>query len=345
MDSLMTGRLRGGIIGAGFFARFHADAWTRTSGVEIAAVADPERGRAAAFAERWGIPRVYDNAEEMLDRERPDFADIATRPETHLALVRAAAKRRVHVICQKPMAPSTDDCIAMVETCEAARVRLVIHENWRWQPWYREVHRLANQGRFGEIYHVGFRMRTGDGRGPVPYESQPYFRDMPRLLVYETAVHFLDTFRFLGGDLESVFCRARRLNPAPAIRGEDYALVQVRFASGAAGLIDANRISGPAPPPLAFGELVAEGTAASVRMDPGGGLWITDYGGPEAPHPFTRPGCGYKGDSVKTMQDHFVACLRTGEPAESEGREYLKTVAAVEACYRSAETGRPEAVR
>jgi predicted dehydrogenase len=339
----MTGRLKGGIIGAGFFAQFHADAWTRMSGVEIVAVADPVRDRAAAFAQRWGIPRVYQSAEEMLDRQRPDFADIVTRPETHLALVRAAAARGIHVICQKPMAPAIDDCIAMDETCDAARVRLVIHENWRWQPWYREIQRLAGEGRFGEIFHVEFRMRAGDGLGPEPYVLQPYFREMPRLLLYETVVHFLDTFRFLAGEMESVFCRTRRLNPA--IRGEDYALVQVRFVSGAAGLIDANRIAGPVPPPLAFGEFRMEGSLASVRMDPGGDLWITDYGRPEAQHLFVKPGCGYKGDSVKSMQEHFLACLGSGEPAESEGREYLKTVAAVEACYRSAETGRPEATR
>ena len=115
----------------------------------------------------------------------------------------------------------------MVEGCARRGVRLLIHENWRWQPWYREAKCLMSQDRLGRVFHFGFRMRTGDGRGATPYLQQPYFRDMPRLLLYETAVHFLDTFRFLGGELESIFCQTNRINPA--IQGEDYALVQVSF--------------------------------------------------------------------------------------------------------------------
>jgi predicted dehydrogenase len=331
--------MRVAMIGAGYFARFHAEAWKRMSGVELAGIADPVRERGASL----GIARVYVSAEQMLERERPDVVDIVTRPETHLELTGLAAALGIPVICQKPMAPSLAECAAMVETCEAAGVRLIVHENWRWQPWYREIARLAGAGWFGPIFHVGFRMRTGDGRGPEPYPVQPYFREMPRLLLYETVVHFLDTFRFLAGDIDSVYATKQRLNPA--IRGEDYALVQVRFASGATGIIDANRISGPTPPPPAFGEFRMEGRDAAVRVAPDGGLWITGYGCAEAPHAYPKPEFGYKGDSVKAAQEHFVACLRSGQPAESEGRLYLRTVAAVEACYRSAETGLPERVR
>ena len=53
------------------------------------------------------------------------------------------------------------------------------------------------------------------------------------------------------------------------------------------------------------------------------------------------PAEGYKGDSVKALQEHFAGCLLSGEVSESEGAEYLKTVMAVDACYRSAQTGMP----
>jgi predicted dehydrogenase len=251
-----------------------------------------------------------------------------------------AARRGAHVICQKPMAPSLADCVAMVRACETAGVRLIVHENWRWQPWYREMRRLVDERRFGQVFHLGFRMRTGDGRGPAPYRVQPYFREMPRLLIYETFVHFLDTYRYLAGEIESVFCTIRRVNPR--IRGEDCATVQVRFRSGAGGLIDGNRISGPATPPLAFGEFELEGDSASIRLTSEGDLRIRDDGGEEREHPFAKVESGYKGDSVKAMQEHFIECVRSGRPAESEGEEYLKTVALVDACYRSAESRRIE---
>src|SRR5882724_96991 len=93
--------LRCGLIGCGFFAQFHIDAWRRMPGVEMAAVADPDLDRA-----RHAAPRAYSTAEEMLDTEQLDFVDIATRPDSHLRLVRLAASRKIPAICQKPMAPT-----------------------------------------------------------------------------------------------------------------------------------------------------------------------------------------------------------------------------------------------
>jgi predicted dehydrogenase len=329
--------LTGVLIGAGYFAQFQAEGWKRIPGAQLVAVADSVPGKARAFADQFGIPRAYASAEEMLDREKPDFVDIATRPESHRELVRTAAQRGHHVICQKPMAPTWEDCIAMVETCEAAGVRLLIHENWRWQPWYREARRLLDAGRLGRVFQLAFQWRTGDGRGPEPYTVQPYFRQMPRLLVYETLVHILDTFRFLGGELASVFCLNRRVNPVLA--GEDHSLILVSFQSGVPGLIDANRISGPVPAQVAMGSLTLEGDRALLRLSPDGRLWLTEYGWSEVPHDFPTPAEGYKGDSVRATQEHLVDCLRSGRRSESEGRDYLHTVQAVFACYRSAETG------
>jgi predicted dehydrogenase len=275
----------------------------------------------------------------MLDRERPDFVDIVTRPDSHLAIARLAANAGVHVICQKPMAPTMADAAAMISACADRGVRLLIHENWRWQPWYREIRRLVDAGVFGRIFHLGFRMRTGDGRGADAYPAQPYFREMPRLLIYETLVHFLDTFRYLAGEIDRVWCRTSRINPL--IKGEDCAWIDLQFSGGCHGLIDANRISGPAPPETAFGTLTLEGERAALRMTPEGRLWLTEYGSDERQHEFTIPACGYKGDSVKAVQQHFVHCLNTGLPAESEGRDYLQTLAAVFACYESAAAGKP----
>jgi predicted dehydrogenase len=68
------------MVGAGFFAAHQAEAWNRVPGVRIMAVADLDRQRARDFAARWNIPGVYTDAAAMLERERPDFVDIATGP-------------------------------------------------------------------------------------------------------------------------------------------------------------------------------------------------------------------------------------------------------------------------
>lgn len=339
----MSQPLRGAIIGSGFFAGFQAEAWQRMAGVEIVAVADPLLERAQNFAARFGIPRVYRHAESMLRQEAPDFVDIVTRPDSHLALVQLAAARRAHVICQKPMADTWEECQAIIELCRAAKVRLLMHENWRWQSWYREIKRLIDAGVFGRVYHLGFCMRTGDGRGADAYAVQPYFCQMPRLLIYETLVHFLDTFRFLAGEIATVHCRTQRLNPL--IAGEDYVLIQLDFVAGAQGVIDANRIAGETPPPVAFGVFTLEGERAALRMTPQGELFVTEYGAAERRHEYEIPTTGYKGDSVFAAQQHYVTCLRTGLPCETEGEEYLKTVRAMFACYESAETGQVVSLR
>src|SRR5262245_27248210 len=98
--------LRGVLIGAGYFAGFQAEAWRRVPGAELVAVADAVPGKARVFADRHGVRNAYESADEALDRERPDFVDVATRPEAHLDLTRRAAARGAHVICQKPMAPT-----------------------------------------------------------------------------------------------------------------------------------------------------------------------------------------------------------------------------------------------
>ncbi len=330
--------LKGVMIGAGYFAQFQAEAWGRIPGVKIAAIADVEAERAKQFADRWQIARFYSDVEQMLEAEKPDFVDIITRPQSHLALTKMAAERGVHVICQKPMAPTWEECAAMVEACAANNVRLMIHENWRWQPWFREIRRLIDANVLGEPFYAGFVMRNGDGWGDEPYPAQPYFREMERLLIYEMVVHFLDTFRFLVGEIASVCCRLKRLNPM--IRGEDCALAQFGFENGAFGAIDANRFTGRSYPSKTFGDFTLEGERAKIRATPGGELFLTHYGKDEAAHEFTSSEQGYKGDSVRAAQEHYISRLRSGEASESEGIEYLKTVAAVFACYDSAETGR-----
>jgi predicted dehydrogenase len=288
--------MKGVLIGAGYFAQFQAEAWKRLEGrlsslpderttnsaagkppLQLAAVADPISGKAKEFAARHGIARAYESVEEMIEAEKPDFADVATRPQSHLELTELIAQRGIHVICQKPMAPTLGDCVAMCEACEAAGVRLLIHENWRWQPWYREAKRILDSDALGRVFQLSFFWRTGDGRGPAPYPTQPYFKDMPRLLIYESLVHILDTYRFLMGEIDVVNCQMSRINPV--IVGEDQALIQLRFASGALGLIDANRVSGPTPASVAMGTMLIEGDAGRLRMSPDGQLWLMKYGG------------------------------------------------------------------
>lgn len=318
-------RLRGGIIGCGFFAQFHIDAWRRMPGVELAAACDLDIARAKAF-----VPSAYTSPEQMLDREALHFVDIVTRPETHLPLVKLAVSQGVHAICQKPMAPTWADCVELAKTADSSNVRVMIHENWRWQPWYREAKRLLLAGAIGEPFSYRFHTRKRDGLGPNPFPDQPYFRTMSRLLIYETIVHHLDTARFLFGEVSSVYAQVRRNNPVLA--GEDQAQLLLTHQSELLGMIDGHRMADTTPvggPVL--GEAWIDGEDATLRVDASGDVYV----GADLRR-LNSVSIGYRGDSVLATQQHFIDCLRSGDRFESDARDYLQTVSLVEAAYESA---------
>jgi predicted dehydrogenase len=319
---------KGAIIGCGFFGQIQLEAWRRMPEAEIAAACDLDLEKA-----RKSAPAAYSSPEEMLDREKPDFVDIATRPESHLALVRLAAERKIPVICQKPLAPDWNEAVAVVETAESAGIRLMVHENWRWQPWFRIAHDLIEEGRIGQPLAYLLRTRAADGDGPEPYKRQPYFRTMPRLLIYETLVHHIDTARFLFGEIRSIYAAVRRNNAC--IVGEDQAILTPVHKSGLTGSIDGHRFAEPVPGSPVLGDALIEGSAGSIAVHGNGDVYVGDRLVWK-----NEVTTGYRGDSVLATQRHFLHCLRAGKPFESEGRAYLKTFAAVEACYRSAGTRR-----
>lgn len=338
--------LRGVAVGAGYFSQFHYEAWSRIPEVRLTALCDVDLARAGAVQKQYGIPRVYHDIDDMFTAERPDFVDVITPPATHFEVCRAAADRGIHVICQKPLAPSFDEAEQLVQLCEAAQIRLMVHENFRFQPWHREIKRLLDAAAIGTKLHtLSFRSRPGDGWGPEAYlNRQPYFRTMPRLLIHETGVHFIDTFRYLAGEVASVIAVLRKLNPV--IAGEDCGLLVFEFTGGAVGVWDCNRCneSNFPDPRYTFGEFLVEGNGGSIRLAGDGTLRIQKLGEPERPHEYAHSRNGFAGDCVFAAQRHFIERLLDGAPFETEGRAYLRNLAIQEAFYQSAATHRPVAV-
>ncbi|MEW4565514.1 cyclase family protein [Bremerella sp. JC770] len=336
-------KLRGICVGAGYFSRFHLDAWRRMEGIEIVAICDPNPTAGQAMASEFGVTRTYRSLAEALSAETSDFVDIITPPGTHLELVQTAAQHGVPVICQKPLAPDLKTAQQMVDVAAAAGIRFMVHENFRFQPWHREVKSMIESGIIGSKLHaITCRMRMGDGWGADAYLArQPYFREMPRFLIQETGVHFIDTFRYLGGEIQEVYCVARRLNEA--IQGEDAVQLLVRFESGATATWDANRFneSRSADPRYTFGMFLIEGNEGSIWIDEEGQITFARLGETPARHEYTPSRIGFAGDCVLPTQQHFIDCLRSGEPFETNGNDYLRNLQIVEAAYQSAEANRP----
>lgn len=333
--------LKGICIGAGYFSQFQYEAWSRIPEVEIVAICNRNQERARAIADKYEIPMVcqWDDLEETLDSLKPDFLDIITPPETHREIVAQAAKRGIHVICQKPLAPTLSESQEIVSQADAAGIRFMVHENWRWQPWYREIKKRLDSGKLGSLHSINIQMRMGDGWQADAYMArQPFFRSYPKLLIYETGVHFLDTFRFIGGEIDSIYARLQKRNPD--IAGEDAGQIVATFESGATAILDSSRYNEADcdDPRYTFGIVRIDGSKGHLELQTDGSLTQKLLGEPATQIDYNPPRANFAGDCVYALQRHFVDCMASGSEFESTGKDYLNTIALVEACYQSNES-------
>ena len=330
-------------VGAGYFAQFHLEAWQRLPEVNLAAICDKDQDKAVVFAKKYGVPKVYTSIDKLLQEESIDVLDIITPPETHFSICQKAAHKGIHIICQKPLAPSLKEAVEMVQLTKKQGVHFVVHENWRFQPWYRQIKQMLDAGKIGDnIHSINFKMRMGDGWKEDAYlNRQPYFRSMPRLLVYETGIHFIDTFRYLVGEIESVFGDLRKLNPN--IAGEDCGIVLFNFINGAKGIWDANRFneSNHPNPRYTFGEMLLEGNGGSIRLYNDGKITLQSLGKKEGTIPNQHEDKNFAGDCVYHLQKHFVECFLNDLPFENSGADYLRNLEIQEAIYHSSQIGQP----
>jgi predicted dehydrogenase len=334
--------LRVAVAGAGYFCQFQLDGWKRVPGVELAGICNRDVPKAQALAARFGVPRVFADLKPMLDATLPDLLDIVTPPVTHAEYVGEAARRGIAAICQKPFGRTHSEAKALAEAAARAGVLLVIHENFRFMPHFREMKRWIDAGRLDALHSVAFRLRPGDGQGPEAYLArQAYFQEMPRFLVFETAIHFIDTFRYLMGEARAVTARLRRVNPA--IAGEDAGYILFEFESGATGLFDGNRLNDHVAqnPRRTMGEGWLEGAAGVLRVDGDARLWWKAHQQPETEHPYERGRDDtFGGGACDALQAHVVRHLREGAALENSGADYLANMRIMEAVYASHEAGR-----
>jgi len=338
---MQTKRLKVAGAGAGYYARFHVEAWKSVDRVDYVGICDPSPEKASGLAQLYALASSHVELPGMLDELQPDLLDIVTPPESHLEVAKAAFQRGIAVVCQKPLAPSLAEAVELVEQAEEHGVPLFVHENFRFRPWFREAADLLRQNRLGIVHSLSFRLRPGDGQGAEAYlHRQPYFRRMERFLVHETAIHFIDTFRFLLGEVSAVTSRLRRLNPG--IAGEDAGYIIFEFENGATALFDGNRLNThPAEnPALTMGEMWLEGSAGVLRLDGTARLWWAPHGEPETEHHYARHEQLFAGGAVHALQARVADCLLNNTAMENSGRDYLANIRVEEAVYRSNAEGR-----
>ena len=120
------------------------------------------RSKAEKLAEYYHVPRIYDNAEELLQKEQLDFIEIITDVDTHAMFTELAVKYGIkNIICQKPMAPSFEEASRMVSLCRKSGVNLYIHENYRWQAPIRKFRKIMDSGIIGQPFKAKVSFLSG----------------------------------------------------------------------------------------------------------------------------------------------------------------------------------------
>ncbi|MDB6176346.1 Gfo/Idh/MocA family oxidoreductase [Paracoccus sp. Z330] len=333
----MTDRktLRVACVGAGYFSQFHYESWARMDRASVVGSCDLDLAKARAT----GLP-AFDDLATMLAATKPDLLDIILPPVQHADAIRTALAAGVKtLICQKPFCIDLDQAQNILAETDQAGAQIIIHENFRFQPWYRTIKSALQKGAVGDVLQVTFRLRPGDGQGPCAYlDRQPYFQTMPRFLIRETGVHWIDTFRFLLGEPVSVYADLRQINPV--IAGEDAGYVIFEHSKSVRALLDGNRSLDHKAENTrrTMGEGLVEGTQGTITLTGDGAVHLRKFGQekvstllPADGHP------GFGGDCVHNLQSHVISGLLDGEALENLAQDYLSVMRTEAAIYRSAE--------
>jgi predicted dehydrogenase len=330
--------LRVGLAGAGWVTQYHLESWARLAGrAKVAAIADPNTAAARSRAAAFGIPAVYESVEAMLKAERLDAIDVAAPREAHAPICRMAARYGLHILCQKPLAPTLAEAEALVADLGAgarergqAPVRLMVHENWRFRPHYRHIAGWLRERRAGDLRTVTLSLLTSglvpDTRGALPaLVRQPMLAKLDRFLLMEVLIHLVDTLRYLLGPLS--LAAARLGKSCPAVRGEDRASLFLTTATGAAVTLIGDFMAHGYPAEQ-FDRLEILGTRGAITLERDR-LRLRG----ETDEDLTIDLQANYRASYAAGIAHFVDRLADGGPFESGPEDNLETLRIVEAAY------------
>jgi predicted dehydrogenase len=339
-----------GILGSGFIVNdCHLVAY-RKAGFNPVAIASRTRANAAKAAKRHKIAKVYDAYEDLLDDPTIEVLDIAVPPNAQAGLIHQACQRGTvrGILAQKPLGMNYAEAVGIVRACEQAGITLAVNQNMRYDQSVRAAKTLLEDGTIGEPV-----IATIDMRG-IPH-WMPWQAEMGWVTLRIMSIHHLDTFRYWFGDPERIYCSVR---PDPRTKfphADGICTYILEYGNNLRCVGIDDTWTGPA----------REGAPADIRIEwriEGlNGLAIGNIGWCQTPYTtpstlryaargnrkFHRPAwkeSWFPDAFAGTMAQLLVALEKRCEPAIS-GRDNLKTMALVDAGYRSAAEHRAVALK
>ena len=302
---------------------------------QLAALVSDDPEKLKELGERYGVERraSYDQLDSLLQGGGIDAVYIALPNHLHREYTERAAAAGVHVLCEKPMAVTEQDCRAMINTCEENGVLLMIAYRLHFEPANLRAAELARDGTLGDvrIFNSVFTMqvREGDIRlrqetgGGTLYDIGIYCINAARYLFRSDPI---EVFAFSASTGEARFREVDEMTSV-VMRYPDERLATFTVSFGAADVSSYQLV----------------GTQATLRVDP-----AYEYAGTLKHHltlgDKTRIKTFRKRDQFAAELDYFSRCIRRSRIPEPSAREGLADVQIIEALLRSALTGRPVSV-
>ncbi len=193
--------LRFGLIGCGEIGQLRAAALTRASSLQLVAVNDLERERAEAVTSRYGGTPVRD-WRDLLAREDVDAVIVSTPPSLHSMMCVAALTSGKHVLCEKPLARTPEECRTILEAAEQGGRFLATGFNYRFYPSIRKARSLLDAGVIGQLDHI----RSYSGYSATDH-NHPWLHDAEMMgggALRDNGIHLIDLTRYFLGEVAEV---------------------------------------------------------------------------------------------------------------------------------------------
>jgi len=324
-----------GLIGVGRIGKVHAEHLAyRIPRARLATVSDVNLEAAAALGAKLGVGRVEADHRALLADPALDAVVICSPTDLHAPMIEESAAAGKHIFCEKPVARTLGEIDRSLDAVARAGVKLQIGFNRRFDANFARVRRAISSGEIGEP-HLLHIVSRDPGPPPIEYVrvSGGMFLDM--------TIHDFDMARFLiGEEVEEVFAAgAVRVDPAIGAAGDlDTALVTLKFAGGALGVIDNSRRA-------VYGydqrvEVLGSAGGAAVANNHPNTAVISDAASVHRDLPLNFFMDRYL-DSFLTEMAAFVDAVLDGAPIPVTGEDGRAAVALGIAARRSHDENRP----
>ncbi len=273
-------KLKTGIIGCGKVTDLHAKALARLQCSAFTAVCSRTRSKAEQYGAKYGA-KGYDDVTQMVENESLDAVLVCTPHPFHAVPIIQAIEAGAHVLVEKPLASSLEDCDAMIAAAKKANVQLSVISQRRFYAPCQRIRKAIDDGMIGQTV-LGTVAMFG-WRDKKYYESDPWrgsWKDEGGGVMVNQAPHQLDLLQWYMGPIDELFGYWGNLNH-PYIEVEDTAVIVIRFKNGGLGNIVVSNAQNPA----LYGKVLvtgSNGAAVGVQTD-GGAMFIAGQSDIEEP--------------------------------------------------------------